>query len=93
MNIKKNNDLATGLDFKLNQESLENIKLLTKRERQILTYIGNRLSTKEIAISLSLSPSTVETHRKNIRRKLKLKTKDKLFEFVLLVNLKLDNNT
>lgn len=93
MKSKKNKYLVTRLDFELNPKSIENIKLLTKREKQILTHIGNRFSTKEIAILLSLSPSTIETHRKNIRRKLGLETKDKLFEFVLLANLKRNNNT
>jgi len=82
-NIKK---ILTQLNSKLNPESIANVDLLTKRENEIFSYIGNRFSTKEIATTLNLSPSTIETHRKNIRRKLKLNPKDKLFEFALVAN-------
>ncbi len=39
---------------------------LTKREKQILNLIANELTTNEIAEQLSLSPNTVESHRKNL---------------------------
>ena len=74
-------------NLKIDPKSIDNIKLLTKRENQIFKFIGERLTTKEIAKILELSPSTIETHRKNIRRKLKLKGKSNLFEYALLFNL------
>ena len=43
---------------------------LTHREREILRLAGEDYSTKEIAGSLSISFSTVETHRKKIIRKM-----------------------
>lgn len=44
--------------------------LLTDREIEILKFIGNGFSTKEIAVKLGISPFTVSTHRKNIYAKL-----------------------
>ncbi|PCI11685.1 MAG: DNA-binding response regulator [Flavobacteriaceae bacterium] len=46
---------------------------LTDREKDILKLISNEFSTKEIANSLAISVNTVETHRKNLIRKLKVK--------------------
>lgn len=42
---------------------------LTKRERQILDYITQGYSSKEIAQRLKISPKTVEFHRSNLLRK------------------------
>jgi DNA-binding NarL/FixJ family response regulator len=42
---------------------------ITNRERQLIALIEKDLSNKEIAEALSISPLTVETHRKNIFRK------------------------
>jgi DNA-binding NarL/FixJ family response regulator len=46
--------------------------LLTSREREILQLLAESKSNKEIAQSLSLSPYTVETHRRNLQEKLNL---------------------
>jgi DNA-binding NarL/FixJ family response regulator len=43
---------------------------LTKREIEIMRYIGQALSNKDIAESLFISDQTVSVHRKNIMRKL-----------------------
>ena len=43
---------------------------LTPRERQILHGIARGKTTKELASELHLAPSTVETHRRRIMRKL-----------------------
>lgn len=45
---------------------------LTKREREIVGNIAKGLSNKKIADKLFVSVRTVETHRKNIMRKLKV---------------------
>ena len=39
---------------------------LTKREKEILQMISDELTSVEIAEELSLSPNTIETHRKNL---------------------------
>ena len=46
---------------------------LTRREYQILKLIAQQMSTKEMSESLNISSSTVETHRKNLLRKLNTK--------------------
>ena len=46
---------------------------LTKREKEILKLIAQEYSTKKIGEVLFISPSTVETHRKNLIKKLKVK--------------------
>jgi LuxR family maltose regulon positive regulatory protein len=43
---------------------------LTNREYEILELLVQRLRTKEIAVKLSISNETVNTHLKNIYRKL-----------------------
>src|SRR5256885_1579640 len=47
--------------------------LLTDREFEIFELIGKGHEVREISDALGLSPKTVETHRTNIKEKLKLK--------------------
>ena len=47
--------------------------MLSRRERQVLALIGQRLSSREIAERLAIALNTVNTHRKNIARKLGIK--------------------
>jgi two-component system, NarL family, invasion response regulator UvrY len=46
------------------------INSLTSREYQILKLISQQYTTKKISKTLFISPSTVETHRKNLIKKL-----------------------
>lgn len=48
---------------------------LTPKEMQVASMVRNGLSTKAIAATLSLSPETINIHRKRIRRKLGLDSK------------------
>jgi DNA-binding NarL/FixJ family response regulator len=48
------------------------IESLTDRELQVFRLLGGRLSTRQIAAELHLSFKTVETHRENIKHKLRL---------------------
>ena len=50
-----------------------NLQELTQREIEILEYVANEFSNKEIGAQLFISPRTVETHKRNIMQKLKLK--------------------
>jgi DNA-binding NarL/FixJ family response regulator len=49
------------------------INLLTDREFEIFELIGKGREVREISDALGVSPKTVETHRTNIKEKLKLK--------------------
>lgn len=59
-----------------NKKTIDNLNfdnissLLTKRELEIMKFIGNDVPTKEIAEILGISTYTVSTHRKNIYVKL-----------------------
>ena len=46
---------------------------ITPREAQVLTLIWNGFETPAMAKALKISPRTVETHRGNLYRKLKVK--------------------
>ena len=43
---------------------------LSPREREVLQLLAEGLATKEIADRLTLSPKTVESHRKSVMDKL-----------------------
>ena len=64
------------------------VNTLTKRELQVLQYIGNGKSSIHITKKLNLSTSTIETHRKNIRKKLGIVGKGKLLEYAVINNLR-----
>jgi len=49
-----------------------NQPVLTPREREVIQLVAEGKSTKEVAIALSLSVKTAETHRTNLMRKLDL---------------------
>ena len=61
------NDLFTHLNDR-NISTTVNESHLTKREIEIIRYIGDGLTNNEIAAKLFLSTVTVDTHRKNIRQ-------------------------
>jgi len=56
---------------------------LTDREFEVLQLLGEAKSNREMAEQLHLSPKTVETHRMNLMRKLKLKNAAELMRFAI----------
>lgn len=56
---------------------------LTARERELLYLIGEGLSNAEIATALFLSRKTVETHRTNLSRKLRIRSRAGLMRFAM----------
>ena len=63
--------LTTGFDSEIDGDLLK----LTKSELKICQFIRAGLSGKEICDSMNLSFETIQTHRKNIRKKLGLRGK------------------
>lgn len=63
------------------------INSLTKREYQILKLIALEYTTKRICDTLFISVSTVETHRKNLLKKLKVKNSVGVALFALKNNI------
>jgi DNA-binding NarL/FixJ family response regulator len=56
---------------------------LTAKEREVLQLIAEGLSTKEIALKLSVSVPTIETHRQHIMAKLRLHTVAELTKYAI----------
>ncbi len=68
-------DLLVGNIENLNSDLSGDIKMvasLSTTELRIAFMIKNGMSSEEIAKHLFISPATVKTHRKNIRKKLNL---------------------
>ncbi|KXK41769.1 MAG: two component transcriptional regulator, LuxR family [Bacteroidetes bacterium OLB11] len=71
-------ELKTFQKIKRENESVN----LTAREIEIIKFIAQDLSNKQIASTLFISERTVETHRKNIFRKTGMHSVIGLIEFV-----------
>lgn len=52
-------------------DAKERIERLTKRERQVLKYVSDGSTNREIAERLGISPRTVEIHRANMLSKVR----------------------
>jgi len=65
--------MADGILTKMKSSPTKNDSLLSKREKEILNHIVNGLNSKDIADKLKLSVRTVEVHRSNMMKKLKVK--------------------
>lgn len=72
-----------------NEEEEESCEptVLTERESEITALIASGLTNKEIAEKLHLSPHTVHSHRKNITKKLGVKSVSELTVYALKVGL------
>lgn len=89
-------DLLHNITHKLDRLLKENefiranytkFSTLSRRELEVLKLLGRSKSTQEISELLFISLHTVESHRKNIRRKLDLKTNYDQEEYVRAFNL------
>lgn len=78
---------ATKDNPKLNSYQTAENSILTGRELEIITLISLEFSGKEISEKLFISTNTVETHRKNIMKKLDLKNSISLVKYALKNNI------
>ena len=62
--------LCTGAEGAIAPDTQDGREPLTSREQTILLELAQGRSNKEVALVLGISVRTVETHRKNIKRKL-----------------------
>lgn len=60
---------------------------LTKRELEIISMIAEEMTNVEIGERLDISPRTVDTHRRNLLQKLKVKNTAGLVKFAMRNNL------
>jgi len=58
-------------------------KSITKRELEILQLVVKEFTTKEISEQLTISINTIDTHRKNIMRKLEVKNTIGLVKYAI----------
>jgi DNA-binding NarL/FixJ family response regulator len=56
---------------------------MTSRERQIVQLVAEARSTKEVASHLGISVKTVEAHRTNIMRKLRIRSVSELVRYAI----------
>ena len=64
------------------EEANSGINSLSNRELEIIKYIKDGLSSKEISTELNISLKTVEVHRHNILKKLNLKNSAALVNYI-----------
>ncbi|MDJ0638616.1 MAG: response regulator transcription factor [Paracoccaceae bacterium] len=62
--------LCTGAEASLEPRIADGREPLTSREQTVLLEVAQGKSNREVADTLDISVHTVETHRKNIKRKL-----------------------
>lgn len=85
LSIRNFNKRISNQQLNLNQ--LKQIESLTIREKEILKTLSSGKMSKEIADALHISVNTVEQHKKNIKKKLELKTVGELIHFAVSSNL------
>ncbi len=69
-------------DILLNENASKEVPL-TEREKTILRLLAEGNSNKHVARELDISVRTVETHRRNIKRKLDVKTSAGLVKYAI----------
>ena len=79
-------DLADNFVQMCRGNSLYDFEILTSREREIIKFIAEGKTNKEIAGMLCISTRTVENHRANIMKKLNLKNTSELVKYAISKN-------
>ncbi|MFH6995292.1 response regulator [Flavobacterium sp. FlaQc-48] len=74
-------------NIKVNKDYIVDNPILSSREIEIITLIALEYSGKEISEELFISSHTVETHRKNILKKLNIKSTIGIVKYALKNNL------
>jgi len=75
--------LCTGAKGSLQPKISDGRETLTSREQTILLELAQGQSNKDVANTLNISVRTVETHRKNIKRKLGISSTAGLTRYAL----------
>jgi DNA-binding NarL/FixJ family response regulator len=88
LEMKKSDSFFSSKNITLNKNSIEGTKefstqsiKLSKQEKEIIKWIVKGKTSKEIGEILFITKATVDTHRRNINRKLELKTIGSLIQF------------
>ena len=75
--------MCTGAKGSLQPKTSDGRETLTSREQTILLELAQGQSNKDVANTLDISVRTVETHRKNIKRKLGISSTAGLTRYAL----------
>ena len=75
--------LCTGAEGALSPQTSPSREALTTREQTVLLQLAQGKSNKEVALALDISVRTVETHRKNLKRKLGISSTAGLTRYAL----------
>lgn len=74
---------SSGVRDVLMEGSSGRLKELTTREQEVLLLIARGQSNRDAALTLDISERTMETHRKNIKRKLDIATTAGLIRYAV----------
>ena len=76
--------IDTDVSGLLVDEDTQGLNCLTPREQQVLQGLGRGLMSKEIARELNIGVRTVESHRRNLKRRLMVDSAAGLIKFAVL---------
>ncbi|MGZ8559535.1 MAG: response regulator [Chitinophagaceae bacterium] len=79
---KEVKDILVNQELKEDSEKPGDLNDLSRRELEVINLIKVGLKSKEIGLQLEISTKTVEVHRYNVLRKLKLKNSVSLVNFL-----------
>ena len=65
------------------QQNHQQSSTLTNREQTIISLLASGKSSKQMAAELNISVRTVDTHRRNIKQKLQIKTTPELVRYAI----------
>jgi DNA-binding NarL/FixJ family response regulator len=71
-------EISNILISNLQKRNFKGLPFLTTKEKEIIKYLMEGNSSKEIAAMLAVSPRTIDTHRANILSKFNLKNTNEL---------------
>ncbi|MEA1844671.1 two-component system response regulator MctR [Agrobacterium tumefaciens] len=74
---------SSGVRDVLMETATGRLKELTTREQDVLLLIARGKSNRDAAVALDIAESTMETHRKNIKRKLDIATTAGLIRYAI----------
>ena len=81
--MKGSTYICEGARKSISPKDNPDIEPLTDREQTILLELAQGKSNKQVAAALNISVRTVETHRKNIKRKLGISSTAGLTRYAL----------
>jgi two-component system, NarL family, invasion response regulator UvrY len=70
-----------SIEDRMDEKSL--VEMLSPREYQVMSYLAQGMTGREIADVLAISPKTVDTHRGHLLKKLRLRNNSDLTRFAI----------